>query len=111
QQLLAEGAYRPLHAEGEREHHVIAFARTLGEQAAIVVAGRLFTRLGDGAALPTGEVWGETKLRLRDDLAAGNYRDVLTDQKWCLDCEAGRRSLPLSQVLKHLPVALLERTT
>lgn len=109
--LFTEGAYQPLHAEGGQEHHVIAFARTLGEQVAMVVAGRLFTRLGDGAALPTGEVWGETKLRIPDELAAGNYRDVLTDQKWCLTCEARERSLPLSQVFAHLPVALLERTS
>jgi (1->4)-alpha-D-glucan 1-alpha-D-glucosylmutase len=63
--LFARGAYRPLHPRGERRSHVVAFARTLGGQAAVVAAPRFFTGLAPEGEPPLGgAVWGDTSIRL-----------------------------------------------
>jgi (1->4)-alpha-D-glucan 1-alpha-D-glucosylmutase len=65
QVLFAEGDYLSLAARGRNESHVIAFARVLREQAAVVVTGRFFTRLGDLNQPPTGNgVWGDSVVAL-----------------------------------------------
>ncbi len=81
QSLFAEGDYQPLAAQGPRENHVIAFARTNAEQTAVVIAGRFFTRLGDMIQTPTGsDVWGDSSVVLDNLSAAGLYRDAITGQ-------------------------------
>jgi (1->4)-alpha-D-glucan 1-alpha-D-glucosylmutase len=46
--VFARGTFRPLAVEGPHRDHVIAFARVLGDEAAILVAGRHFASLTDG---------------------------------------------------------------
>jgi len=94
QALFAEGDYLPLTARGQKESHVIAFARVLREQVAVVMTGRFFTRLCDQNQPPTGSgVWDDSNVTLDYVSAAGLYRDVFT----------GRR------IRVHLPLAMLER--
>jgi (1->4)-alpha-D-glucan 1-alpha-D-glucosylmutase len=110
QALFAEGSYMPLAARGQKESHVIAFARVLREQAAVVVTGRFFTRLGDLNQPPTGSgVWGDSTLALNHTSAAELYRDVFTGRLIRAEHGGAGVELPLAQVFAHLPVALLER--
>jgi maltooligosyltrehalose synthase len=79
QALFAEGDYLPLTARGQKESHLIAFARAAANQIAVVVAGRFFTRLTRLSQPPTGSgVWGESVVTLDHASAAGLYRDVFT---------------------------------
>ena len=105
--LFAEGEYVPLEAEGPRARCAVAFARRLGNEEVLAVAGRFFTRLGAGGAgglRLAGDAWGETSLPL-GGLGGRRFRDVFTGAEF----EAGGGRLPLSSVLSPLPVALLER--
>jgi (1->4)-alpha-D-glucan 1-alpha-D-glucosylmutase len=97
--VLAHGDYRPLAVEGPHRDHVIAFARTSRNDAAILVAGRHFAPLTDG-----GRHWP------RADAWQGH---VVLDGFSVLDPpdrggEPGR--LVLSQAFANLPVAALRAT-
>jgi (1->4)-alpha-D-glucan 1-alpha-D-glucosylmutase len=108
--LLAEGDYLPLAARGQKENHVIAFARVLREQVAVVVTGRFFTRLGDLNQPPTGaDVWGDSAVALNYVSAAGLYRDLFTGRLIRAERSGAEVELPLAEVFAHLPAALLER--
>ena len=90
--LFARGDYRPLIAEGAMADHVLAFARTHGEQAVIIAVPRLVLRMlraEDGIGIPA-EAWGDTRINLPDDLARRRGR-----------------TLPVADVLREIPVALL----
>jgi (1->4)-alpha-D-glucan 1-alpha-D-glucosylmutase len=107
-ELFARGGYVPLHASGRRAENVVAFARTLDGDAAIVLAGRFFTRLGvgrEGALRLSAEAWGDTTLAVAG-VEGGRYRDLLTGREFDLR-EGG--ALSLAEVLSPLPVALLAR--
>lgn len=106
--LLEKGAYIPLRAAGNRQNHVIAFARTLGRGSALAVAGRFFMSLGAEHGRPVGrEIWGDSALLLRRDLAHMVWRDVFTQCTIETDRRNGSHALPLARVFAHLPVALL----
>jgi len=107
--LFASGEYVPIEAAGARARSVVAFARRLGGEEVLAVAGRFFTRLGagDGGAGLRLEaaVWGDTSLRLDAAAAGRRYRDLFTGAEF----DASGGTLPLSSLLSPLPVALLER--
>jgi hypothetical protein len=71
------------------------------------VAGRFFTRLGQRAELPVGESWGQTVLKVPEQLAQGEFRDVLTNRVLRASSDGGPR-LDMEQVFALLPVALIE---
>jgi (1->4)-alpha-D-glucan 1-alpha-D-glucosylmutase len=61
--LFMNGSYTPLKIQGRYAEHVVAFARRNHRSAGIVVAGRLFSKLGiDAGRLPCGPVWGDTRI-------------------------------------------------
>ena len=100
--LFARGAHVALRIDGGQARHLVAFARTHENDAAIAVAARFFTTLPDP---PLGAgAFGGTALELPATLA-GRYRDVLTGV--ALDAARGR--VAVSSLLSHLPVALLAR--
>jgi (1->4)-alpha-D-glucan 1-alpha-D-glucosylmutase len=104
--LFSQGAYTPLRAAGRRAESVVAFAREHDAKAAIVVAGRFFTRLGTGrsGALSLGrDAWRDTTLEL--GALGGRFRDVFTGREF----DARDGTLRVADVLSPLPVALLER--
>ena len=108
QEVLTQGGYVPLRSIGERQNHVIAFARMLGRRSVIAVMGRFFKRLA-ADRLPIGpEVWGDSRLLLRKEVSTAGYRDVFTKKIIGEETRAGKRTLPLAEVFSHLPVALLE---
>jgi (1->4)-alpha-D-glucan 1-alpha-D-glucosylmutase len=113
--LFERGEYLPLQPAGERDRHVICFARKFGDKTAIVIATRFFIRLTPGA--PTGrEAWGDTAILTGAELA-GCYRDVFTGRSVHArkrpdgneDGNEDGYELPAAEALAHLPVALLER--
>jgi len=105
--LMAEGGYIPLRATGDRQKHVVAFARTLGKRCAIAAAGRFFLELG--APKPVGKpAWGAWDLLLRRDCAHPAFRDVFSRKTIESVRRNGKYVLPLAAVFGDLPVALLE---
>ena len=85
----SDGTYEPLHAQGAKARHVLAFARGGG---AVVVVPRLMIR--------RGKDWADTSLRL----PLGNWANELTGEA------VGSDAIPISQLLARFPVALLSRT-
>ena len=111
-ELFARGSYVPLEAAGRRADNVVAFARKAGDEEAVVVAGRFFTRLGVGREGPLrlgAEAWGDAALAPGDQLAGSRWRDLFTGREF--DTRGGEKTLRLSEVLSPMPVALLERVT
>ncbi|AHY45479.1 malto-oligosyltrehalose synthase [Rubrobacter radiotolerans] len=103
--LFRRGEYVPLEASGEDAEGVLAFARTLGDEAAVTLAPRLFSRLADGSeglALDAAALEGAT-LDL-GDLPPGEYRNVLTGSRVAAD-----GPVPVRELLGGFPVALLVR--
>ncbi|KIU58239.1 malto-oligosyltrehalose synthase, partial [Cronobacter malonaticus] len=79
--LFRHGDYLPLHAEGEFDSNVIAYARTHGDDAIIVIAPRLmFTALYESASLPARAGWHDTQIMLPPTLAQRRWRNVLTGE-------------------------------
>src|SRR5215831_7735023 len=97
--LFADGRYMPLRAAGEEQNHVIAFASLRAGKTVIAVAGRFFLSLAEGP-------WQTTRLTLRREIGSEIFRDVLTGR--VIEMSGEKPSLPLSEVLGTLPVALLE---
>jgi (1->4)-alpha-D-glucan 1-alpha-D-glucosylmutase len=83
----ARGTYAAMRARGKQASHVIAFARG---GASITVVPRLVCGLGGD--------WGDTAI----DLPEGSWHNVLSGEQ-----VAGE--IPLAELLRALPVALLER--
>jgi (1->4)-alpha-D-glucan 1-alpha-D-glucosylmutase len=112
--LFLEGGYEPVEAAGERAGHVCAFARLLTQEDgalvfALVVAPRLVLGLTGGAERPPlgAEVWGDTHLLLPAALGAARCRDVFTGAEIAAVERDGAASLPLAEVLRRFPVAVL----
>jgi (1->4)-alpha-D-glucan 1-alpha-D-glucosylmutase len=102
--LFSRGHYLPLSAEGPASDHIIAFARVVGQEAAVTVVTRFATRLlsADSGILIPGASWENTDLRLPAKIAPC-FWNVLSGAELATtdDC------IPLSSLLKDLPVALL----
>jgi (1->4)-alpha-D-glucan 1-alpha-D-glucosylmutase len=110
--LFAQGGYVALDAYGERRDHVCAFARGLGDETMLVVVPRLLAKLTEGGTHPPvgPEAWGDAWLALPRGHQGGVYRNLLTDERLTVashDDEAA--GLELSAILRHFPVAILER--
>jgi maltooligosyltrehalose synthase len=61
--------------------------------------------------LPLSKVWDDTSLELPNETDAPSYRNIFTAEELNIVVDHGRRSLPLSQILQHFPVALLMGTS
>lgn len=106
--LFQDGAYIPLRAAEPKQENVCAFARHTGDSWAITVAPRLTTQLTTCEIPPLGEaVWGKAVLELPPQ-APRAWRNILTGDT--LHTTTARRVpvLPLSEVLRCFPLALLE---
>jgi (1->4)-alpha-D-glucan 1-alpha-D-glucosylmutase len=87
--LFHRGSYIPLAARGPAADHIIAFARTHGDQRLIVVAPRLAAETLEG-----------TSLELPPDLAGFTWESRLTN-------EIPTQTLELASLLSTIPVAVL----
>ena len=116
-EALELGAYQPIVPVGTAAAHVFAFARSAPPvpadgragkrdgQIVIAVVGRFLVSLG--AERPCGPAWDGTRLSLPEALAGRTFREVLTDR---IVRPTGDGGLPLPDVFRHLPVAILEST-
>jgi (1->4)-alpha-D-glucan 1-alpha-D-glucosylmutase len=102
--LFRGAPYTPLHADGEREANVIAFALKQGPQAMIAIAPRLFARLmTERDAAPIGaRIWGASRLALPDGMPH-EWEDAITGARHM----AADGAIVLADVLGQFPVALL----
>lgn len=98
--LFGEGDYQPLGATGRFAESVIAFARTHGEQTAVVVVPRFTSKLG---CPPLGLAWEDTAVTMPAGATKG-WRETLTGRRW-----EGQASLRLAELFAELSVAVLER--
>jgi malto-oligosyltrehalose synthase len=99
--------YVPLTATGTWAAHVVGFARVAsdGSDALLVVAPRLpGAVMGEQAAPPLADAWADTVLQIPGFLQ-GDYRDTFSAGAG----EVGV-TIALSDLLRSLPVAVLERT-
>ncbi|WP_276496591.1 malto-oligosyltrehalose synthase [Pontibacter litorisediminis] len=102
QTLFDKGEYVPLQVQGPRQAHVLSFARHHQGQWALVVVPLLLASLVDSHGQPLGqEVWQDTSIIL-----PGN-----APQAWQHALGGGTvnaaKTLPVAEVLKTFPVALL----
>jgi (1->4)-alpha-D-glucan 1-alpha-D-glucosylmutase len=109
--LFARGRYVPVHARGPAARHALAFARRRRNAWALAVACRLSVSLTGRSTTrlrwPVGpRVWRSTRLLLPDG-APQRWRNAFTGGEVGAAGRAGSRALPLAEVLRDLPVALL----
>jgi len=115
-ELFAKGDYLPMEAFGARASHVVSLARARSGVAVVAVVGRLYLRLASqaGDAIPEGmatgpEFWGDTEVVLPRSSCRDPLRDVFTGRTFAPPPgDEGRVTLPVSELLSVLPVALLE---
>ena len=109
--LFDAGGYRPLRAIGRRRRHVCAYVRQREDEALIAVAPRLAVRLTGGAeAWPIGRsAWRDTWLVLPREPVGQRFRNVFTGADVAVQEGDGIAGLPLAEVCRDFPVALLER--
>lgn len=101
--LFLDGAYQPLHATGDRAAHLCAFARTLGDHAAVAIAPRLTSAIAAPPEFPLGEKWGQTTIPL-PDASPGPWLNVFDGRT--IPAEG---AINAADALAHLPCALLIR--
>jgi len=106
--LFAHGSYVPLRAAGEKNKHVVAFARSFRGATVLVLAGRFFAQLESDVRPPIGaETWEDTEVVLRKQIPAVPYRDVFTGKTIASVSRDGDFALSLAEAFAHLPIAML----
>jgi (1->4)-alpha-D-glucan 1-alpha-D-glucosylmutase len=101
--LFELGRYIPLHANGTRAAHLVAYMRRHGSSAAITIAGRLWMKLGGEAGIvPLGErVWSDTTVEA--GVLTGDLVNVLSGET--VPVENGK--IRLAAAFSRFPGALL----
>ncbi|MGH8473131.1 MAG: hypothetical protein ACREVJ_11890, partial [Gammaproteobacteria bacterium] len=107
--LFREGGYIPLQSGGVHGDRVCGFARIRGNESLVTVVPRLiYGLLPDVGVPPMGpDVWKDTWMAV--DAEARRYRNILTGEALTMSPIGGRSALPLADVFRDCPVALLER--
>ena len=102
QMLFQQGDYQPLEVSGVWAEHVIAFARTLGNQVAIALAPRFLTHVIQPNQLPLGHtIWQDTQITLPATMP-NNWTNVITQQSF-----SEKHAIKLGDAFEQFPVALL----
>ena len=100
----ADAAYAPLAAHGEHANHLVAFTRTLEDLVVIAIGTRLPFALLKDTTIPLvpARRWGDTSVELPAHLRQTRYDDCITGEP-----VNPRDRLPISELLRRFPVALL----
>lgn len=106
-EMLLSGLYVPLAVEGEKEQHVVAFARVYKRQIAIFIAARFgatLTKSRTGAGAES--FWKDTRIVFPKDwrLPGVGFQDLLSGRHWDRLDES---ALKVSDALDCLPCAIL----
>jgi malto-oligosyltrehalose synthase len=100
--LFAEGSYQPIEVEGPLARHVVAFARTLADEIAITIVGRLTAGLLTDDTFSIQRLrWSGTRLRLPLHYRTAQLRNVIDRTEFVQTPE------DLAAMLARLPIALL----
>jgi (1->4)-alpha-D-glucan 1-alpha-D-glucosylmutase len=106
--LFRSGDYVPLRVQGEYAAHIVAYARTLNEQLAIVVVPRLCARLLAGrSVVDADEIWSDTRIELPRHLANAALRNLLDGATLRPEGAAERPTVRAAALFATFPVALL----
>lgn len=108
--LFAQGDYRPLTVRGPRAGHVVAYARSAGDDHVVVVAPLLTARLWpDNLAVPPlAAVWRGCHVEAPRRGGPGRFRDLFSGRLHQAVSRRGALVLPLADVFAVFPLALLE---
>ncbi len=109
--LFSGGSYVPLEGRGEKEAHLVAFARTFGEDSIVVGVPRLVVGLlGGKEDPPLGEAaWKDTRLRVPEGWVGRRYGNLFTGEELAVQNGAEGAGVFLRDLFGNFPVALLER--
>ena len=101
--LFAEGGYIPLEVIGDPAEHVVAFARTWHNSAALTIACRNSAHLlaGDGSLAISVERWENAKLVLPSELQKIFANTLLPQQ-----AKRFSERVCIAQIFDHLPLAV-----
>lgn len=109
-ELYLDGDYVALDCEGPRRGHLCAFARLHRDQAVVAVAPRLMAGLADAESDGlSDDLWRDNWVMVPSWKNGSVYEHLFTGERF-ETCNRGERQvLPVGQLLKHSPVALLIR--
>ena len=108
QEFFRHASYVGLAVEGDRENHVVAFARSLGTRMAVVAVGRFFMALSKEGQLPIGrERWGATRIRLHENPPESEFTDVLSGNRVKAQRGVDGPFIPAAETFSNLPIAVL----
>jgi malto-oligosyltrehalose synthase len=107
--LFRSGNYVPLRTYGEYAAHIVAYARTLGDQFAIVAVPRLSARLfaGRDAGAESTEIWADTRIELPRRLSMMPLRNLFDGARLQPQLASDRAAVPAAALFSAFPVALL----
>jgi (1->4)-alpha-D-glucan 1-alpha-D-glucosylmutase len=107
--VFVGGDYIPLKVDSSVPGDAVAFARTSGDDAVIVLAARLCARLWvqDMPAPLGGESWKTTRVLLPETLRGRSYRNVLTGAEIRPTIAADSSWIFVGEAFEKLPVAML----
>jgi (1->4)-alpha-D-glucan 1-alpha-D-glucosylmutase len=98
--LFQKGDYLPLRTNGAFADCVIAFARKLDRQSAVVIAPRLSSRIGFP---PIGDKWKDTRIELPEGFPMERWQQIFTGHElWIKD-----RQIRLADAMSILPFAMI----
>ncbi len=109
--LFHSGEYVPLEGHGRQREHLFAFARIHEEEAVVALVPRLLTKvIVDVQAVPLpADVWNDTWLTMPAWREGTKFRHIFTGQVFSTVTSEDRQVLPVEKILKHAPVAWLEK--
>jgi (1->4)-alpha-D-glucan 1-alpha-D-glucosylmutase len=108
-EIFQTGDYLPLYAGGKFRENICVFSRRLNDQWIVVTAPRFVARILPPGRLPLGEaVWEDGVLPLPHG-TPDDWHNILTGEILSACETKGRqKGLPLRQIFKTFPVALIE---
>jgi (1->4)-alpha-D-glucan 1-alpha-D-glucosylmutase len=109
EELFQRGRYLPLYAAGKFRENICAFARRFNERWVLAAAPRLLARILPPGRPPLGEpVWKDAVIFLPHG-TPGHWHNILTGENLsACETKGGQMGLPLHQIFKTFPVALIE---
>jgi len=109
--LFHSGEYVPLEGRGRRREHLFAFARIHDEESLVALVPRLLTKVIVDVRTdpPPADVWTDTWLTMPAWREGTKFRHIFTGRVFSTVTIEDRQVLPVGEILKHVPVAWLER--
>lgn len=101
-ELFQRGSYLPVDVRGEYREHIIACARCHNSEWVLTIVPRFLTGVIAEHEYPVGEkIWGDTEVLLNDEMPLA-WSEMIVGSS-----VAGKKNLPVGELFRHFPVALL----